>query len=373
MKKVFIFHATAGHGHKKVAEVIAKAFNERGQNTADVQVFDSLDMTPLIFKKSYPATYFYAVKYLPAVWGWFYETLDIQKVYNPLRGLRGLINRFHGKKILDFVIKEKPDVLVCTHFFTAELFATAKQKGLISAKLITVITDFLPHTFWVNPGTDFYWVMSSDTQEELKKRGVPDHQIITGGIPVDSAFKPTGRRNEILARHHFDPKRFTLLLTSGSFGLGPHQKILHELEEFKNKIQCFVVCGQNETLKKELEADKFSFPVHVFGFINFMSDLMEASDLMIAKPGGATTTESLAKGTPMVILDPIPGQESRNAEIMKSRNASFAMKEAPQAKTILKSVFEHPGLLPSKKEAMSKLARPHAADDLVSFILKLEN
>ena len=65
-------------GHKKVAEVIAKTFKDR-EKTVDVRVFDSLDMTPWVFKKSYPATYFYAVKYLPAVWGWFYETLDIKK------------------------------------------------------------------------------------------------------------------------------------------------------------------------------------------------------------------------------------------------------------------------------------------------------
>lgn len=367
MKKVFLFHATAGHGHKKVADVLAKSFQDRG--TADVRVFDSLDMTPWIFKKSYPATYFYAVKYLPGVWGWFYETLDLKNVYAPLRWLRSLINKINGKKILDFVIQEKPDVLICTHFFSAELFATAKKNGLISSKLITVITDFLPHTFWVNPGTDIYWVMSTDGQEELKRRGIPDSQIIAGGIPVDPACKPTGCKNEILAKYNFDPKRFTMLLTSGSFGLGPHQKILHELEEFKDKIQCFVVCGQNKDLQKSLEADKFPFPVKVFGFVNFMPDLMEAADLMIAKPGGATTTEALAKGTPMIILDPIPGQESRNAEIMKSHNAAFAMKEAPEARTILKSIFEHPRLLPLKKEAIAKLAKPHAADDLVSFVL----
>lgn len=371
MKKIFIFHATAGHGHKKVAEVIAKSFEDREHGATDVRVFDSLDMTPALFKKSYPATYFYAVKYLPAVWGWFYETLDLKNVYAPLRALRSLINGFHGQKILDFVIKEKPDVLICTHFFTAELFATAKRKGLITAKLITVITDFLPHTFWVNEGTDYYWVMSGDGQEELKRRGVPEDMIIAGGIPVDPTFKPTGLKNEILAKYGFGSKRFTLLLTSGSFGLGPHQEILHELEEYKDKIQAFVVCGQNQTLQKSLQTDKFPFPVQVFGFVNFMPELMEASDLMIAKPGGATTTESLAKGVPMIILDPIPGQESRNAEIMKARNAAFAMKEPFQAKTILKSIFEHPQLLPSKREAIAKLAKPHAADDLVTFILKL--
>ena len=147
MKKIFIFHATAGHGHKKVAEVIAKTFNEREKGAADIRVFDSLDMTPLIFKKSYPATYFYAVKYLPGIWGWFYETSDNAKVYSWIRPFRSFINRLEGRRLLKHIIQEKPDHIICTHFMSAELFARAKREGKLQATLTTVITDFYPHTF----------------------------------------------------------------------------------------------------------------------------------------------------------------------------------------------------------------------------------
>ncbi len=368
--KIFIFHATAGHGHKKVAEVLSKALQSRGLANSDVRVFDSLDLTPWVFKKTYPASYFYSVKYTPKVWGFFYENLDLPGPYSMLRPLRHCANRLNGGAILDLVKKENPDVLVCTHFFTAELFASAKQGGEIKARLITIITDFLPHTFWVNEGTDIYWVMSEETRAELLKRGVPDDKIKVGGIPVDSIFQPSGNRKVILEKHGLAPDKFTLLLTSGSFGLGPQEEILKALGAFKDRIQCLVVCGQNSNLKSRLESQSYSFPVKIFGFVDFMPDLMEASDLMIAKPGGSTTTESLAKGLPMIVMEPIPGQESRNAGVLENRYASFSMKNPEDVRVILNAVFENPALLESKKKAMAQLAKPHAAEDLVSFILK---
>lgn len=368
--KIFLFHATAGHGHKKVAEVTAKEFLARGFTQEQVRVFDALDLSPWIFKKVYPASYFYSVKYAPAVWGWFYENLDKASWYKALRPFRSFANQLNGGKILELVKKEKPDVLICTHFYTAELFATAKKKGEIQSRLITVITDFLPHTFWVNEGTDHYWVMSRDTRAELLKRGVPADKIQVGGIPVDPVFQPAGRKIEMRHKQGLEAGRFTVLLTSGSFGLGPQEEILNQLKIFKDRIQCLVVCGQNRTLKERLDSAAFPFPAKIYGFVDFMPELMEAADLMIAKPGGATTTESLAKDLPMVIMDPIPGQESRNAEVLKRNFAAFSIEKPHEIQTVVRAIFENPQLLASKKLAMAALAKPHAAEDLVSFAVK---
>lgn len=364
-----IFHATAGHGHKKVAEVIAQTFQKRGRET--VQVLDVLDETPGLMKVVYPASYFYAVKYAPKLWGWFYEMLDKPAFYRWVYPIRRLHNALMGASLLRKLQKEQPDVLVNCHFFTAEHFAHAKRKGLLKAKLITVITDFFPHSFWVNEGTDYYWVMGEEGKKELIRRGVAESQIIAGGIPVAEVFKPTGRKESLLQRWNFKKDRLTLLFTSGSFGLGPQEAILKELAPFKDQIQCLVVCGNNKELQQRLQSQTWPFPVQVFGFVDFMADLMEASDLMLAKSGGSTTTESLAKGLPMIILDPIPGQETRNAQLLLARNASFSMSEPAQIKTIMKAVLENPKLLQNKHLEIRKMARPNAAEDFVTFILEM--
>ena len=130
-----------------------------------------------------------------------------------------------------------------------------------------------------------------------------------------------------------------------------------------------MVCGNNENLRRVLEKHTFPFPVTIFGFIDFMADLMEASDLIIAKSGGSTTTEALTKGIPMIVIAPIPGQETRNADVLKSRNAAFFMQHPEQILTILRAVLDHPETLAAKKTEIQRLAKPDAAKNLVDTLL----
>jgi len=369
--KIFILHASAGFGHQKVAEVMAEAFRSRGLNKDEVLLEDALDYTPWFFRTAYPAIYFHAVKSTPHLWGWFYENLDRPEVYRWVRPFREWGNSLVGGKLLRKVIESKPDVILCTHFFSAELLSRAKKRGKIKAHLVTAITDFYPHVFWIHEGTDAFWVMSKEGSQDLLNRGVPREKIHAGGIPADRRFHPTGRGRETLVQHGFTDDLFTVLLTSGSFGLAPAEAILNAMRPYGERIQCFVVCGNNASLARSLKEKKFGYPVRVFGFIDFMADLMEASDLMIAKPGGATSTESLMKGIPMVVLHPIPGQETRNAKLLKQRNVSFFMERPEQIQLILKTIMEHPHVMKEKRRNIQDLAKPHAADDLVSFVLNL--
>jgi processive 1,2-diacylglycerol beta-glucosyltransferase len=283
--------------------------------------------------------------------------------------LRLLTNTLHAKKLLEDVVKNQPDVILSTHFMPPEILGRAKQKGLIKSKMITVITDFYPHTFWVNPGTDLYWVMADETKQELVRRGVPEKIITVGGIPILPTFQPTGKRSELLKKHGFDEGRFTLLLTSGSFGLGPHEAILEELKAFKDKIQCFVVCANNKELKAILENKTYPYPVKIFGFIDFMPELMEASDLMIAKSGGSTSSEAVAKGVVMIVMEPIPGQEARNMKLLKIRDAAYFLNDPSEIRNIVQGILDDPSTLQKKRDAMKRLAKPHASEDLVKMIL----
>lgn len=365
--KIFLFHAAAGHGHKKIAEVLEKSFHKRNDQIDSLVLEDALDSTPGLFKNTYPLSYFLLVKYAPFLWGWAYELLDQKWLYKILRPLRSWFNLINGHRLLKRVCEEKPDVIICTHFFSAELFATAKKKGKLDSLLITVITDFFPHTFWVNQGTDYYWVMNESSKEDLLGRGVKEDEIIPGGIPVDPIFLPSGEKKLMLQKFKMEPERTTLLITSGSFGLGPYAEILNYLKQFQDKVQCLVICGNNEAMEHALKRETYTFPVKVFGFVKNMPELMEASDLLLAKPGGSTTVESLAKGIPMVIIKPIPGQESRNARFLKSHDVSFSLNEPRDIVTILEHVFSDNNILQDKKEKVREVAKPYAADDLVSF------
>ncbi|MBP9865181.1 MAG: hypothetical protein KBC91_02130 [Candidatus Omnitrophica bacterium] len=371
--KIALFHADAGYGHKKVAMVTEQALLRQNVSGLTVVQHDILEKTSIFTRKLYPAAYFFAVKHFPKAWGWVYERLDSPKLYAFVRPFRSFFNRLEGFRWLAWAEQEKPDVIICTHFYSAELFSRAKREGQLKARLVVVITDFKPHTFWVNTGTDVYWVMNEEAKEDLLRRGVAADQIEAGGIPVDPVFKPQGKQQDVRHAHNLYPHRFTLLLTSGSFGLGSQTEILRAMQPFKDRVQAIVVCGQNEKLKRELEGTPFLFPVKIFGFVNFMPDLMEASDLLVAKAGGSTTVESLAKGVPLILFGSIPGQETRNADYLLARYAAFSMQEPSQIELILKNVLDTPGLLEQKKKTIQAIAKPDSADDLAKFVLGSAN
>ncbi len=367
--KIDIIHATAGEGHRKIAMAIQDGLARLNRNDLQVRLMNSLDYTNALFQKTYTPFYYWSTRHAPALWGFLYEFLDHTWSYRLVRPLRSFINSFNAKKLLDEVVGNPPDVIVSTHFLSPELLGRAKENGLIRSKMITVITDFYPHAVWINPGTDHYWVMADETKQELIRRGVPASIITVGGIPVLPTFKPMGRKIELLKKYGLEENRFTILLTSGSFGFGTQEAILEELKAFKDKIQCFVVCANNKELKATLESKIYPFPLKTFGFIDFMPDLMEASDLMVAKPGGSTTSEALTKGVVMVIMASIPGQETRNVKLLKIRDAAYFLNDPREIHGIIQSILDDPSTLQKKRAAITRLAKPDASEDLVKMIL----
>lgn len=369
--KIDIIHATAGEGHRKIAIAIQDAFARLKRQDLQVRLMDSLEYATPIFKATYAPVYNWAVMNAPKVWGFFYELLDNALIYTLLRPFRALTNSFHARKLCSDILRNQPDIVISTHFMPPEILGRAKLHGKLKAKMITVITDYYPHTFWVNPGTDFYWVMAEETKKDLIHRGVPAEKIIAGGIPVNPMFKPIGKKDEFRKKYGLETGRYTILLTAGSFGLGPQEAILEALKAFQDKIQCFVVCARNAELKKRLDKTTYPFPMKVFGFIDFMPELMEASDLMIAKSGGSSTTEALAKGLVMVVMTPIPGQETRNAKLLKACDAAFFLEKPEDIREIVQSILSDPKIMEQKISAVKALARPDASDDLVKTVLEL--
>ena len=275
-----------------------------------------------------------------------------------------------SSKLRVYLEKERFDLILFTHFFPAEVCATAKRKGKINATLLTIVTDVIPHAVWINPGTDYYWVMAEESVQKLVKNGVRENQIHPNGIPISREFMTTNNRAVLEKRFGLKPNRLSILFTSGSFGIGPTEKVLHSFADLRDHIQVLVVCGNNRDLYETLNRKQFPFPVILFGFVNNMHEIMSASDLLIAKPGGATTCESLAKKLPMIILEPIPGQESYNAEWLKKRGAASQIGKPNEIKNLVQQIIQNPKLLTSVKEAIDKIAKPRAASDLADFILE---
>ncbi len=368
--KVFIFHASAGEGHRRAAIAVESALIRSGMQKEDILTADALDYGSPFFKSSYVGFYFWIVKNLPVLWGVFYHLLDHPAVYHFFYPIRRVYNAWHGQKLLKEVIETNPALVICTHFFSAEILGHAKKHGKIKSKILVLVTDFHPVRVWMHDGIDHYWVLSHDAKTTLIERGVAPEKITPGGFPITSDFQRCGAKDASLKKYGLAQNKLTLLLTTGSFGLGEQERLLDLLKSEKDKIQCLVVCGRNQTLQETLQKKNYPYPVKIFGFVDFMSEMMDIADLIVAKPGGATTAEAMAKGVPMIATGAIPGQETENLKFLLRNNAIFSAENPEQILKTVQTILENPSLLEGKRQACDRISNPRAAEDIAQLRLK---
>ncbi len=370
MAKVLFLYVSAGFGHRKVAEAVYQELALRREKGVELEIFDALEKTNFLFRNSYPSFYHWMVMHASWLWGFCFSLTGASFVYPLISPLRTLWNWFQSFELRRYLQQGQYDYIIFTHFFPAEVCATLKRRGKIKSNLITIVTDVMPHRVWINPGTDHFWVMAEESAKILTARGVHPNQIHIKGIPVSTHFLEPIDRSMILKKLELDEHRLTVLFSGGSFGMGPTEEVLNSFSEIKDKVQAIVVCGQNRALLHTLNSKKFSFPVRLLEFIDNMHELMSASDLLVAKPGGATTCESLIKGLPMIMASPIPGQETQNADWLDSCRAAFKVNHSSKITTIVKHMVHNPASLVLVKNAINTIAKPNATKDFVDFILK---
>jgi len=232
------------------------------------------------------------------------------------------------------------------------------------------VTDFITHAIWVNPGIDYYLVMADQTKKGLLSWGVPGERIKVQGIPVSSKFGPSGQQGLYRKKHGVNAEMFTVLIMGGGFGIGRIHKLVDTFNRyFFDSVQLVVVCGKNHELEKALRASSYRIRIKCFGYVDIIDELMEASDIVITKGGALTICESLAKGRPIIIFDPIPGQEAYNTSFLLDRKAALYLKRTGQIKEIMENIFNHPNLLSGLKENGALINKATAASEIADFML----
>ena len=357
--KVLVTHVPAGSGHEKAAEAICVALRQV-RPEAETVLLNGLEGMSSTYQWAFTQGYLNMINRYPFLWGLVYYSLDLRGLAWAAYKLHRLSNASHGKNLEQILLRHKPDVFIGTHFFPMEVASYLKLKGKLSAKLITVITDTMPHSVWISPGIDAYVVAMSLTKEELMHRGVPEERIHVLGIPIDPKFGRRSNRREVAQRLGVDPNQFTLLICSGGYGTGPVESVVRLLKDIRQPLQVLVVTGKNTALYHRLENLRPSFPhsLKVYGFVNNMDELMDLSDLMVTKPGGLSCTEAMAKGLPLVLVAPIPGQEARNGKIVERLGAAVMPDRLEQVPALIEQLRADP--VRRQKMSQHGLSASHA-------------
>ena len=359
--KILCIHASAGAGHFKAAEAIYNGI--RKSTDHDVVLVDALDHSSFLFKKFYKETYFFLISRLPFVWGFFFWLLDMPWLQPVIRFLRRFQNRLNTAGLHQFLQKEQFDYIFMTHFMPTEVAAALKRSGLISSKLITVVTDFDVHKIWIAEGIDMYTAASDWTRGKLENLGISFYKILVSGIPTDEKFSSPVDISELKKKLELREDIFTVLVATGSFGIGPIEDVIYEIKGF----QVIVVCGHNKDLFKKLSA-KNSRLVHVMGLVDNMHELMAVSDVMVTKPGGLSISEALVSQLPLVFFNAIPGQETNNIRVLKNYGLGISGCSIKQIGEQLEKMRSSKDMFLTTLKRTKALARPCAVSDIISLI-----
>ncbi|MFH1368881.1 MAG: glycosyltransferase [Elusimicrobiota bacterium] len=366
MHRVLFLCATNNSGHKKAAEAVQKSLMQLNPG-AECSCID-------FFTHSYPLLgpllsriYIEILRSIPHAWDYLYGNADFAELTVELRQFFNLLNIPKLHKVLK---NYSPDIIVCTQAIPAGFISHEKDMGRINVPHMAVVTDFAAHPYWPEQNVDNYFVPNEEAMNDLKKRGIPENRICVTGIPINPSFSVSIPKNFARKKLGLRPAVRTALVLGGSQGLGHISEALRVLLTVRN-IQIIAVAGYNRPLYRQLKRDLGSHKnIFIFGHVKNMSRLMDAADAVISKPGGLTCAEALAKGLPMIIMSPLPGQEERNAAYLMKHNVAERCDNIKHLPALVQGLLNNPQKLIKCGFRALSLSRPNASQLIASRILE---
>ena len=373
MKKVMIFYAAYGGGHLSAARSIKENI-ETNYTDVEVQLVDCMEYVNKVVNKVTTTAYSEMAKKAPRTWGKVYW--DSQK--GPLAQISTTSNKVLSIKLNKLLQDFQPDIIISTHPFATQMCAYLKKLDKLDAKIATVMTDYAPHDQWLvfNHYVDYYFVSHEGMKKQLHEKGIPNEKIFATGIPLSNKFLLKYDKSQILESFGLSPDRKTVLFFGGGeFGLGKTQtfNIFKSFVECHENIQIVAIAGKNAKMKESFEnlvdeLGKHDY-VKILEYTDKVPELMSISDLVVTKPGGLTTTESLASGLPIVIINPIPGQEEENATYLEENKVAIWIKKGDNVEEILNNLFENPDKMQEMKIRARLISKKNSTKDICKILL----
>lgn len=370
--KVLIFYAKYGGGHLSAARSIESCINENYKNI-DVELIDFMEYASKEFNRITTKAYSEMAKKAPKTWGHLYW--ESQK--GPLAHISTTSNKILSIKLKKLITEKKPDLVISTHPFSSQICGFLKKHNKIDCKIATIITDFASHDQWLvySNYIDYIFVACNEMEQELFEKGLEKNKIFVTGIPISSKFSVNYDKKNILKDFNLNPnKKVILFFGGGEFGLGKNftLQVFQAFVKYSNNIQIIAISGKNQKLKTAFQnivlENHSEENVQIFEYTNKVPELMSISSLVVTKPGGLTSSESLASGLPIVIINPIPGQEEQNAEYLEKNNSAIWIKKDDDINSIINNLLSDSKKLDEMKKNAKLIAKPNSTYNICKIL-----
>jgi processive 1,2-diacylglycerol beta-glucosyltransferase len=374
--RVLLLSASSGAGHVRAAQALEKAFAARGDCL--VEHVDVIHHVSKVFQRLYDKTYIGMVRRAPELMGLLYDRTD--KPWEKMRR-RLAVDRLNTQPMIRMLKRVGPDLCIATHFLPAEIIAWLRAKKKLQTRNAVVVTDYDVHAMWLCRTVDRYYLAIPEAAEYLAGIGVPREILRVTGIPVDPLFSVSVEQGAARKHLKLDSVAPVILIAAGGYGIGPVEGLVRDLLALQKPWQIVAIAGKSEEVKKKLDdlaaragnLTSGSARLVPVGFTKEMDQYMAAADLLVGKAGGLTTSEALSRALPMALIEPIPGQEERNADHLLEEGAAIRCNNLPAAAWKIADLLNDEPRLARMKEAARKLGHPNAAAEIAADALKLLN
>lgn len=365
MKRVLILTVSTGQGHNSTANALHTAVTGVGGEcrTIDICYFVNKFLGIVVSKG-----YLLSVDALSKSYSSTYTKLEGRKA-NPNSAIVKLCSLL-APKLFEYISEYKPDAIVCTHVFAAMTVVSLKRKGLISAKTLGIITDFTVHPYWEDVTDLNYIVVPSERLLwQCRKKGFRESQVVPLGIPLREDFSKSVSKSKAKKMLGFYPDKPLITVMSGSMGYGGIAETVKKIDSVNKCFQIAAVCGNAEDQLKKLNSTRMRHKTLRLGYTDKVSLLMDASDCIVTKPGGISTSEALSKGLPMILVNPIPGHEERNMTFLINSGAAMAVSENCPVEELVWQFFSEKDVRSNMTRAAKLVGKTDAAKNLAGFLL----
>ncbi|MBR7185116.1 MAG: galactosyldiacylglycerol synthase [Clostridia bacterium] len=367
--RVLILSVTAGGGHNSTAQAIKTVLDN---HAVECRILDTFEYISKPLAKTVSEGYLFITSKAKLAFEEGYRLAERRKRTADEKSNTRRNAKLLSRKLRRYLVIYDPDVIIYTHIFAGVILDVIKAEHGLRAKTVGILTDFVFHPYWEEAVHLDYVVTACDQLGyQAKKKGFSPEQILPMGIPVQEKFTAHTDAGEVRAELGLDREKTTLLLMGGSMGYGNIAATVESLYALDADFQLIVVCGSNEKAKEEVDALPHKKPTVTFGWSREVDRLMDAADLIITKPGGLTTSESLAKRLPMIIVNPIPGQEDRNTEFLLNQGAALAVTDTFPLDEAVWSLLSSPERVALMRAAIDRIRRPNASADIARFVMQL--
>ncbi len=318
--RIVMLSCNTGEGHNSTAKAIQQVLKSRD---VECEIVDVLACLSPRFSKFVCNWHARIYKYAPKLWDVSYTAFEKKEMRSDESDMLYELLTLGAPKLKAKLEQGRYDAIVCVHVFSGMMMSELRKLWDISTPCYFVATDYGCYPYVDLCDMDGYFIPAESLINEFAAAGLQREKLIPSGIPVRQEFYFAQDKLATREELRLPKDAIVTLLMCGSMGCGPMRKIARELaEQMPANAEVVAVCGKNEKLYDALSS--LSLPgLRVLGYTTKIGAYMDASDIIVTKPGGLSCTEAANKRLPMVFINAVGGCESRNFDFFMDRGCAL--------------------------------------------------